>query len=139
MLKSLDLLTIINKGPNVTVYLFSKQEKILLPLEIPLEETTQIPKNYRFPNIYDAYKNTLLKTGAQIISVQIHCQLAGLYHCYLNVFSNDNLYQINTGVFDCICIAKIFDVPIFVEAEHLSKMGIKVTKKLITESLDLES
>ncbi len=123
-----------------TVYLFEKEEKIVLPVNLAKHEIRYLFKKrgHKFPlqqNIYDTTVRILLGLEAKVISVSIYKYQNQKFYAYLNIIHSKNYLEISIKFSDSLKIANRFEIPIFIRRDILLNEGIKVTKKLLKDAL----
>jgi len=126
MLRKTELLTKIADRIQTTYYLFDKEKKTLLPIVSP---------DKKDPSAHNTILKILKAFNSEILSIRISHIRKETYHVYVNVEFNGKLIEINADVSDALTLAQLKKVPIFLDESLLKKCGIKITRKLLEETL----
>lgn len=123
-----------------TLYLFNKEEKIVLPIEVKNMEalmflTGRAHANNNFPHFYVFVKNLLKFFGAKLISVTVFSCDGGLYCANLNLVLGDRHLKLPLGFIDAFVLSRLFDAPLYIEADVLAGCGIRVSKEILRDAL----
>lgn len=123
-----------------TVYLFTPEEKILLPLTCnkwaceSLLLAMQKKLSVR-PHVHDTLRRVVLAVGARVAGAYIYRVNDGVFYSYLRVMLDGEVLDIDSKATDAICVALRLDIPIFVSGDVCDEAGIKVTKELLERSI----
>ena len=114
-----------------TYYLFCKNTKILLPIEIEnIDSGTQV-----VPSIYNSIKRILIGSGIFVKGIKIYRQSQNNFYTYITIKNKENIIDVNIGFTDGIKLAKEMSVPIYVSEKILDEFGLKITSDLISKAL----
>jgi bifunctional DNase/RNase len=111
-----------------TYYIYSKQEKIILPLDIPIGSSV-------YPKTSDSIRRILAVFSAKISLVKVYGERNETFYTYLQLYQTGKSYDINICLRDAIQLAESIKCPIYVKKTVLLNSGIRVTKKLLEEAL----
>lgn len=131
MYKPLKFITEITYKGFSTFYMFCKETKTLLPVEI----SGNLVNNVAVPSIYNSIKRILIVAGYSISGIKIYYEYENTFYTYLTIKKGKISLDINLSFNDAVEISKETSAPIYVNEKILERTGIKVTKKLLTEAL----
>ena len=145
-MNEIEFLTEVADKTQKTFYLFDREQKVLLPLESPVENPTetgrenqcqsQPPRSHNNTvSTYRTLEMILKAVGARILQTKIYLHQEGIYYTYLMVEQAGRLYEVNIPCTDAVEIARRNKLPIYVADEILQKQGIAITKELLQEAL----
>jgi bifunctional DNase/RNase len=146
-MNEIEFLTEITDKTQKTFYLFDREQKVLLPLESPLENSTGVAwenqHQSRLPetrgnaiSTHRTLEMILKAVGARILQTKIYLHQEGVYYTYLMVEQAGRLYEVNIPCTDAVEIARRNKLPIYVTEEILKECGIAITKELLQEALN---
>lgn len=111
-----------------TYYLFNKNEKILLPIEID--------GKIESPSIHDSLIRIIKGTGYSIVGIKIYYHKENTFYTYLTIKNSKNIFDININLIDGLEICKKSSTPIFINEKILRSCGIEITKDLVLKALN---
>jgi len=114
-----------------TYYLFCKELKTLIPIEIP----SSTINHSEVPSVYDSMKRIIYGTGYSVEGLKIYRQECGVFYTYLTIKKNDTVLDINISFADGINISKITSLPIYMEISILETSGIVINKDMVLKAL----
>ena len=118
-----------------TYYLFCKQLKTLIPIEIP----SNTINHSEIPSVYDSIKRIIYGTGYSVLGLKIYRQECGVFYTYLIIKKNNTVLDINVSFVDGVRISNITSSPIYMEKNILEKSGIVINKDMVLKALRNES
>lgn len=127
MYKPVKLITKIDYGGFATYYLYYKNTKTLLPVEI--NGTVQIP------SIYNTLKRLVFALGGKVKHIKIYKASQNTLYTYLTLEKEGQFLDVNIGFPDAIEIARELDFPIFAKEEIIRKCGIEITREIVKRAL----
>jgi len=127
MYKPIKLITKIDYGGFSTYYLYYKNTKTLLPIEI--NGTPQIP------SIYNTLKRLIFALGGKAKYIKIYKVSQNTLYTYLTLEKEGQILDVSIGFPDAIEIARESDFPIFAKEEIIREHGIKITEKIVKRAL----
>lgn len=128
-IKRLEIKTILkNYDNNVlsTFYLFEPDEKYIIPVEVPHVKA-------------DLIKKFLRLAGMEVNSLIVYHQCRGRLFCFLTFSKDDILHKIECPIHEALNLCRAVQVPIYATEEIIKQCGIKITRKLIENSLEIGS
>jgi bifunctional DNase/RNase len=135
-LEQVKILTILKSESRQTVYLFSKNKKIILPIYIENCPQDRLRENlYTSPSPMDTAERAVNALGGKIVQISILEYRHDMFYAYLTLKREKCHYEVFCSLYDCIHLAITKHCPVFVRKNILFKCGIKVTKELIERSL----
>jgi len=123
-----------------TVYLFNKEQRILLPIKMPPPSAVTIlnaretPNEIR-PHIHNTAIRIIKALKAEVDSITIYAYQEEIFYSYIKIRRGGNCLEIDARPSDAISIALRQDVPVFVNESVYERVGIKVTKELLRNSI----
>lgn len=134
MLARLKHLITINSNNNLTVYLFCKETKTLLPIELKVYHNKK-DSDFTCPTLINTLSRAISGMEGTIEGIRICKPNGKCFYTYILIKHNHKLVEINIDVCDGIKLAELLKVPVYTKPELLIKEGIYVTRKKIEESL----
>lgn len=119
-----------------TVYLFNKEQGILLPIKMHTLAAGYIldahakPMEPR-PHVHNTILRIITALKAQVDSVLIYSYQDKIFYSYIRLRRETEFMDIDARPSDAISIALRHKVPVFVKDEVYASEGIKVTKELL--------
>jgi bifunctional DNase/RNase len=136
MFERVEYLTNVTSENIPTYYFFHKKSKTLLPIKVELLSTSMVKDAHPSqPNTLDTVKKIIFAIGIKIENIKIYLYQDGYFYSHLSVISSSGEMEINCSISDALFLALSSNSPILVEKNILRDCGIKVTQKLIKESL----
>jgi len=125
---------------NYTLYLFDKDAKVVVPVEISNQETLffltgKTHQHHSSPHIYNTIKRLLHCFETRLVSVTIYNFQDGTFYTYLNLAHNQKHLEINISFPDAFVLARLFKSPLYIKNDILEEKGIKVTKQILRDAL----
>jgi uncharacterized protein len=126
-----------------TLYLFNKQNKILLPIETNRWACESIViagggKRLARPHVHNTAVRLVHCLGGLFNSVRIYKYRDGIFYAYIRISDGKgNCMDIDSKVTDAISIALLLKIPIMVEDLVCKSAGIEITRDLIEKSLQI--
>lgn len=125
---------------NHTVYLFCKEQDLLLPIKMaaPAAETIILAKdssNEPRPHIHDTAKRLISALDGKIDRIIFSGYENEIFYTYIRVKNEKGSFDIDAKPSDAISIALRSKAPIYVEAHVVEKAGIKITEELLRRVL----
>lgn len=119
-----------------TIYLFNKENKIILPIKLTQNATDAIllAKDTRVsprPHIHDTTKRLVSALDGTVERIIISGYANDIYYAYIRVTKNSNSIDIDAKPSDAICLAIRTEAPIYVEKEVVKKVGINITSEML--------
>ena len=129
MLKKIEILTSINYSFYTTVYLYDRDEKIILPADIPgvLKST---------PKMHKLLNRILSVMATDINNIQIFSHDDETFYSHVILEKKKKLYSVEADFAECLEIAVAENIPIMIDSATLKKQGIKITPELLKEALE---
>lgn len=123
-----------------TLYLFDKEEKVVLPVEVKNMEalmflTGKAHLDENVPHLYMFVKGLIEFFGAKLVSVMVFGSNNGVLGAYLNLVVNDEHIKLPLGFIDAFAISRLFDSPLYAHHKVLDDYGIKVSKEILRDAL----
>jgi bifunctional DNase/RNase len=123
-----------------TIYLFNKEEKIVLPVEIKNLEalmflTGRTHLDESVPHLYIFIKNLLKYFEAKLVSITVFNCSNGLFCSHLNLLVDEKHLELPLGFTDAFVLSKLFDTPIYAHHKLLDERGIKVSREILKDAL----
>ncbi|OGC68925.1 hypothetical protein A2415_03950 [candidate division WWE3 bacterium RIFOXYC1_FULL_39_7] len=129
MLKKVEILTSINYSFYTTVYLFDREEKIVLPADISRDlDSKQTTSGF--------VKNILALLQVEINNIQILIREDETLFSQIILEKDNELMCIPAELVESLEFVKNWDIPILIESSILKKQGIKITPELLREALE---
>jgi len=125
-----------NESPVVngyTLYLFCREEKVLLPINIG-DITTQNMLNSQL-GIYKLLTNFVHFFHARFEKILISHKDDDSYYAYVRLAKAKTVYDFLLPVEDAICLAVKLNIEMYIATELLYQDGIKITKELLASYL----
>ena len=119
-----------------TVYLFNKEQGILLPIKMHTFSATHIldaharPIEPR-PHVHNTIIRIISALRAEIDSILIYSYQDNIFYSYIRLRRETDFMDIDARPSDAISIALRHKVPVFVKKDVCESAGIKVTKELL--------
>jgi bifunctional DNase/RNase len=127
MFRPIEFLTNITDDQQSTTYLMYKADKILLPIQIKVQE--------EYLNLYDTLKRIVLSLGATVSAIKIYLYQDDTYYAYITLKTADKILDINTNIETALASAQMFCAQILIEESVLDECGLKVTLDMLNEAL----
>jgi bifunctional DNase/RNase len=126
----------LNKIEQSTVYLFNKEQALLLPLKISpyiANKIIELGKEDKVrPDTYTLMHNMVSVLNAEVKCIIIHNHLADIFYSYIRLADSEKTtFDIDSKPSDAIALALKWHVPIFVSTEVTDKTAIKITKEML--------
>jgi len=123
-----------------TLYLFNKEEQVVLPIEIKNMEaimflTGKVGVVGNTPHLYMFIKALLDFFGAKLVSVTILDCEYNLFCAELNLVVNEKHVKMSIDFTDAFVISRLFDAPLYADHKVLDEHGIKVSKEILRDAL----
>ncbi len=123
-----------------TIYLFDKNEKIVMPVEISNQEaifylTGKTHLRHPIPHLYNTIKRLFSCFKIRLVSVTVYNFQEGILYTYLNLVFNQKHLEINVSFHDAFVLAMIYKSPLYIKNDILVEKGIKVTKETLRDAL----
>lgn len=123
-----------------TLYLFNKDEKIVVPVEIRNTEalmflTGRTHVDLAAPSLFNAIKALIEGFSAKLISVTVYKHQNGLFYTYLNLICGEKHLELAMEFTDAFVVSRLFDAPLYIDHGVLVEKGIKVSKEVIRDAL----
>ena len=119
-----------------TVYLFNKEQCILLPIKMTNESAqTILDAHAKHLEVRPSVHNTLIRTvralRAEIDSILIYAYQDNIFYSYIRVKNKKEFMEIDARPSDAISIALRHRVPVLVNKKVCEIVGVKVTRELL--------
>jgi len=111
-----------------TYYFYSRNEKMLLPLDVPCDISAE-------PTSADSIRRLLALFNTKVTLIKIYKEQGAKYYSYLNVSNGKAYYDVNICLKDALDLSDITKCPVYVKKDILYTSGIRVTKQLIADAL----
>lgn len=126
----------LSKTKQSTVYLFNKEQALLLPLKVSSYVANKIielgKEDKARPDIYTLIYSMVSILKAEIKCIIIHNHLADIFYSYIRLKNSEQgIFDIDSKPSDAIAVALKSHVPIFVSSEVTDKTAIKITKEML--------
>jgi bifunctional DNase/RNase len=111
-----------------TYYIYSKQEKMILPLDLPIEQNI-------YPPTSDCMRRIIALFESKVSLIKIYGERDSEFYTYVSLVKSGQIYDISICLRDALQMTEQLKCPIFVKRNILYRTGIRVTKKLLEEAL----
>ena len=123
-----------------TLYLFNKEGKIVLPVEIKNMEalmflTGKVGVKGNSPHFYMFVKALLEYFGAKVVSVNLLRCENSLFCAELNLIVYKKHVKMTMNFVDAFVISRLFDAPLYADHKVLDDRGIRVSKEILRDAL----
>ena len=125
-----------NLEKDSTVYLFNKEQSLLLPIKMNNTAAKYIldahakPMEPR-PHVHNTFIRVITALHAEIDSIIIYSYQDSIFYSYIRLKRETEFMDIDARPSDAISIALRHKVPVFVNEEVYASAGIVVTKELL--------
>ena len=116
-----------------TLYLFCREEKVLLPIDI--NELTSSTLINLCPDIYNTLNNFVHFFHARFEKILISHKNADNYYAYVRLKKAGTVYDFLFPIEDAVCLAVKLNLDMYIATELLYQEGIKITKELLVSYL----
>jgi len=125
---------------NHTLYLFDKNEKVVMPVEIKNREavfylTGKTHLRHPVPHLYNTIKRLLSCFNVRLVSVTVYNFQDGILYTYLNLIFDQKHLEINISFHDAFVLAMMYKSPLYIKNNILEEKGIKVSKQKLRDAL----
>ena len=111
-----------------TIYLYSRDESILIPIKTNI-------RNQK-PRTLETLKLLLSIFEIKPIATKICLPETGSYHTQLAILKDDTVLDLNVSMEDGINLAQSLQLPIFIENTIFKLNGFHITKEIIQNALE---
>ena len=123
-----------------TIYLFNRDEKIVVPVEVRNMEalmflTGRMHVDDNAPSLFNAVKTLIEGFSVKLISITVYKHKNGAFYTYLNLICGEKHLELGMEFADAFAISRLFDAPLYIDHKVLVKKGIKVSKEIIRDAL----
>jgi hypothetical protein len=119
-----------------TLYLFNKEKRTLLPVNIDSKaaeniscslQKTPVPR----PEMYDVLIDFLAKSGAVLSRIKIHSCSGKVFHTFMHIQKNEGVKKVEMKLSDALCICIRLGIPLYTSENVLKKAGIEVDPDML--------
>lgn len=129
-----------NPEQDSTVYLFNKEQGILLPIKMTSVAASHILDAHNSgpearPHIHDTAIRIIKALEAEVVSVAIHAYHSEIFYSYIRIRTHKDSMEIDAKPSDAIAIALRHKVPVLVNEKVYEIVGIRITRELLKSYL----
>ncbi|MBI2414351.1 bifunctional nuclease family protein [candidate division WWE3 bacterium] len=127
-----------SKTKQSTIYLFNRQQSLLLPLELPESVIQQLIQTIKIDKI-QPHICVVIKRVVNLLKAQFECVILQdfineLFYSYIRLMDDKkNTYDFRLKVSDAILMAFGLNIPILVTEKVLKNNAYKITKELLEQ------
>lgn len=126
MYKPIKYLTTIKYKDCANHYFIHKNDRFVL-----LIETT----NSRVKDTADIIRRVIYGMSGRIVGLKFYLCISGQYYAYVCISQNSKILDINVKPEVGMEIARVCNVPFYVEEKVLYETGLKITQEMLEEAL----